>query len=161
MTGGHFDRAVALVLELEGGFGDDPHDAGGATKYGISQAAYPHLDIRSLTLAAAKAIYRRDYWDRYRCGELPWPLALVFFDGVVQFSPARPIRWMQAAVGATVDGMMGPATVAAANACADLEAAARTIMTARGEYRTTRPNYPRFGKGWRARDRRVLAEAIG
>lgn len=38
------------------------HDAGGATKYGISQNAYPSLDISTITASTAKEITERDYW---------------------------------------------------------------------------------------------------
>jgi len=46
-----FDPAVAKTLIREGGarFTDNPDDRGGATKYGISQRAYPGVDIPSLT----------------------------------------------------------------------------------------------------------------
>src|SRR5215468_2796972 len=61
-----FDLAVAKTLIREGGarFTDNPDDRGGATKYGISQRAYPNEDIANLTEDQAKAIYKQDYWDR-------------------------------------------------------------------------------------------------
>jgi hypothetical protein len=60
----HFERAVAFVLRHEGGYVNDPRDPGGETKYGISKRAYPRLDIKGLTEADAKEIYRRDYWEK-------------------------------------------------------------------------------------------------
>ena len=46
-----FTDAAALIIESEGGerITDDPRDPGGLTKYGISQRAYPRLDIERLT----------------------------------------------------------------------------------------------------------------
>lgn len=32
-----FSRAVAFVLAQDGGYVNDPHDAGGETRYGISK----------------------------------------------------------------------------------------------------------------------------
>ena len=32
----NFERAMAIVFELEGGYVNDPADSGGATKFGIS-----------------------------------------------------------------------------------------------------------------------------
>lgn len=59
-----FRRAVAIILELEGGgrLVDHPSDPGGKTKYGISQRAYPDLNIETLTKAEAERIYYNDYW---------------------------------------------------------------------------------------------------
>jgi lysozyme family protein len=37
-------------------------DAGGGTKFGISSAAYPNLDIKNLTRDDAIKIYYYDYW---------------------------------------------------------------------------------------------------
>ena len=58
-----FIQAVELVLKHEGGFTPGlPNDPGGATNFGISQRAYPDVDIKNLTVEGAKEIYRRDYW---------------------------------------------------------------------------------------------------
>lgn len=58
-----FEIAIALVLRHEGGYTAGlPNDPGGETNYGISKRAYPQLDIKNLTVAGAKEIYRRDYW---------------------------------------------------------------------------------------------------
>lgn len=155
-----FERAFHIVMRLEGGYVNDPHDNGGATKYGISQARYPNLDIEELTEAKAKAIYRRDFWDAYRCGELPWPIAFLIFDGVLNHHPLRPIRWLQQAVGVTADGLLGPRTVAAAKACRDPIGVARDMTMQRIEYVKQLADYPRFGKGWHSRHVQALTEAI-
>jgi lysozyme family protein len=156
-----FDRAVLHVLESEGGYSDDPADSGGKTNFGISQAQYPNIDIKRLTRDEAITFYWRDYWEKYRCGDFPWPLGFILFDSVVQFNPARPVKWLQAAVGGVmVDGILGPETVQAADAVRDPVRAAARMMAERGEYRTTRSNYHIFGKGWRFRDFAVLAEAV-
>ena len=42
---------------------NDAADASGETKYGISSRSYPAIDIASLTLEDAKAVYRLDFWD--------------------------------------------------------------------------------------------------
>lgn len=69
-----WDAAIESLLKVEGGFQDYYHDrgnwTGGAvgagelrgTKYGISAASYPELDIRNLTRDDAVAIYARDFW---------------------------------------------------------------------------------------------------
>ena len=61
---GSFEDVMVGVLRREGGYVNSPHDRGGETKYGISKNAYPHEDIRGLTIDRAMQLYRRDYWDR-------------------------------------------------------------------------------------------------
>jgi lysozyme family protein len=109
-----FSQAMAFVLRWEGGMVDDPNDPGGLTNHGISQRAYPDLDIASLTREGVIEIYRRDYWDRARCGEMPAPLALVVFDSAVNQGVTQSVRCLQRAAGASVDGVIGPATMESA-----------------------------------------------
>jgi hypothetical protein len=54
----------AHVLKAEGGYANNPLDPGGETNYGISRAAYPNLNIRSLTPDDAKSIFKVDYFDK-------------------------------------------------------------------------------------------------
>jgi len=62
-----FDTFFSHTMKWEGG--DQYHevegDPGGATKYGISQKAYPSLDIEALTFEEAVEIYQRDYSPSY------------------------------------------------------------------------------------------------
>ena len=84
-----FDRAMEFVFKWEGGYVDDPRDAGGETKYGISKRAHPDLDIKSLTKPQAKKIYKEKYWYATGCHKLPWPLSMVQFDAAVNVGPHR------------------------------------------------------------------------
>lgn len=87
------DKALKFTLKWEGGYVNHPNDPGGETKFGISKRQYPHLDIGSLTLEDAIAIYRKDYWDAYNCEDYPFPLNICLFDSVVLFSPNTPLGW--------------------------------------------------------------------
>ena len=155
-----FDAALAVTLRYEGGYVNDPRDAGGETRFGISKTQYPDVDIRNLTKERAAEIYREDYWLKYRCDQLPAPLGALLFDSVVNHSPNNPIRWLQTAVGVAADGVIGPRTIAAANACRDPVKASADFTASRIEYVKTLGSYPRFGKGWHARYVGVLAEAL-
>ena len=66
-----FETAVDFILSVEAGLVNDPSDPGGLTKFGISQRAYPDVNIRDLTLDGAKTLYRKDYWNRCSCDKLP------------------------------------------------------------------------------------------
>ena len=55
-------KLIDRIIEDEGGYVDHRADKGGRTKFGISQRAYPNLDIKNLTKEDAFKIYLRDYW---------------------------------------------------------------------------------------------------
>lgn len=110
-----FDTALAHVFAFEGVDSDDPDDRGGLTRYGISQASYPELDITSLTRADAEAIYRDDYWAPLRCDNMPGPLACPLFDAGVNQGVRSSARMLQSIVGVTIDGFIGPKTTQAVN----------------------------------------------
>ncbi len=166
-----FDAAVAAVLAHEGGFQNDAADpgnwTGGApgrgvlkgTKYGISAAAYPDLDIAALGEADARAIYRRDWWDRLGLARLPAPLATKLLDAAINLGAHSAIACLQRAlraVGRAVaeDGALGPATLAAAAAVPPDAALAALREALAGHYRLIAVRHPertRFLAGWLAR----------
>jgi lysozyme family protein len=154
-----FDRAVALVLDAEGVFSDDPHDRGGATKYGISQRAYPGLDIRSLTRDQAIALYRGDYWDACRCGQMPWWAALTVFDAAVNQGPGVAAIAMQRALGLVMDGVIGSKTLAAI-AGADPASGLALYLTERTLHYVAAADWPRYGRGWTRRLYHMQAAAL-
>jgi lysozyme family protein len=163
----NFSRCFSFTLESEGGFtanADDPGNwTGGAigqgelrgTKYGISAAAYPSLDIAGLTEQAAAAIYRRDYWAPLQGDALALPLALVGFDAAVNAGLRRAIIWLQQAAGQPADGVLGPATLAALSH-GDALALAREALVRRLDFSSRLPTWPSFGLGW---SRRIIALA--
>lgn len=81
-----FDKAFTFVVGEEGGYVNNPVDPGGETNFGISKKAYPDVDIASLTLDAAKAIYLRDYWNALELDGRPYGPALCLFDCAVNQS---------------------------------------------------------------------------
>lgn len=94
-----FRNAIDFVFMVEGYMSDNPYDPGGKTKYGIAQKWHPDVDVQSLTKEGAEVIYKRTYWDRCRCGDYSWPLALCIFDAAVQHGPAKPIEWINLCKG--------------------------------------------------------------
>ena len=166
-----FDRAFGVVLDHEGGFTKDPRDPGNwtggqvgqgqlrGTQYGISAASYPQLDIATLTPGSARAIYRRDYWDRLCADELPPPLALLAFDAAVNCGVSRSARWLQSAVGAHLDGIVGPNTLLAVQARGhDCDGMCAEMLAVRLLFMSNLPTWPTFGPGWARRLCRLLFE---
>ncbi len=160
-----FAYSISVVVGEEAGLSTDPADpgnwTGGAvghgvcrgTKYGISAASYPSIDIASLTLAQAQAIYKSDYWDKIEGDKLPAPLALLGLDAAINNGVSRTTHWLQQAAGVPTDGVIGPATLAAiAKSMADdddallieFQALRLFYMSELGTWRT-------FGLGWSRR----------
>ena len=106
-----FAKALEIVLKHEGGYVNDPDDAGGETNKGISKRAYPNLDIKNITDEEVANIYKRDYWDKCSCDRLPSYLKLFVFDTAVNMGVGRAKKMLQQAVDTVVDGVVGPNTL--------------------------------------------------
>jgi lysozyme family protein len=156
-----FDRAFKLIIGHEGGYVDDPVDPGGETKWGISRRAYPGRDIKNMTLTTAKQIYRADYWDKCRCAQMPWSLAVMIFDCAVNQGPGVAIKYLQDAVGTTPDGQIGPVTLQAlAAAQGDGYVLSREVALDRIMRYTSTDNFGRYGRGWIRRTLETLTEGV-
>ena len=105
-----FPDCISHVLAAEGGLVNDPKDPGGVTKFGISQRAYPALNIRALSLDDAKAIYHRDYWAPIHGEEFPAGLDLVVLDHAINAGPDRANTLLQGLITTPDDVIMGPVT---------------------------------------------------
>lgn len=91
-----FDKAFHELIMIEGGYVNDPTDRGGETKFGISQRAYPTVDIPSLTLEAAKKIYYRDYWQKAGCDLIiNEDIAVELFDTAVNMGVKSAVQFLQ------------------------------------------------------------------
>lgn len=145
-----FDVAFDLILRAEGGYVEDKDDPGGATKYGISQRAYPDLNIREMTEWQAKDIFKHDYWLRCRCDELPSPLAIAVGDCAFNQGVGTAIQILQDCVGVIVDGKLGPQTLAAINSKDPQELCALFLAKRAMRYAHT-TNFEKYGKGWMCR----------
>jgi lysozyme family protein len=123
----NFAACMEFTLRCEGGFSIGPEDRGNwtggeigvgvlkGTNFGLSAAAYPHLDLRGLNAAAAAAIYRRDYWQKISGDALPAGPDLMVFDHAVNAGVSGSVRLLQAVLAVPVDGDMGPRTLDAAS----------------------------------------------
>jgi lysozyme family protein len=136
----------------------DQRDPGGETKFGVSKRSYPDLDIKSLTIEQAKAIYKRDYWDRAHCDSLHPIIAFQVFDAAVNGGIGQSIRFLQKAVGVADDGVIGPLTLAAIQRRETAELIAR-FNAERLEFMTKLSTWEIFSKGWARRIASNLKEA--
>lgn len=170
MAAENFDAIFKAVIGHEGGWGDDYYDRGNwtsgrvgvgerkGTKYGIAAHAYPHLNIKALTLADAKSLYRRDYWNKVKGDELASGVDYLAFDGAVNSGPKQSITWLQRAIGAHADGKIGPETRRKLAAANPHDTIAR-YSDARLAFMKKIPTWPRYGKGWSRRVAEVRSAA--
>jgi lysozyme family protein len=154
----NFDQAFDKLISHEGGYVNNPNDPGGETQFGISKRSYPDVDIKGLTLDSAKAIYKRDYWDRAQCDGLPPAVAFQVFDAAVNSGIGQSIRFLQRAVGVVDDGSVGPLTLAAIQRRDSAEVVAH-FNAERLEFMTRLSTWETFGKGWARRIAANLKEA--
>lgn len=152
-----FQQAIAIVLQHEGGYINIGADPGGETKFGISKRSYPDLDIRNLTREQAIEIYRRDWWDKLRLGEInDADLAAKVLDLSVNVGREAGVKLLQRALRAagkqvTIDGIMGPETLKAANETNPQIVLAALRSEAAGYYRLLVAQNPKlrvFETGW-------------
>ena len=123
------------IVAREGGYVNDPDDPGGATKYGVTIATMRRLgldltgdgrvseaDVRRLTRDKAEEIFVEHYFRRPRIADLPEALHPSVFDMYVN-AGSNAVRILQRLLnemgeGLSVDGALGPITIAAAHRAA-------------------------------------------
>ncbi len=162
-----FDTALAFVLKREGGFVNDPRDNGGATNLGVTRGTWSSWigkpasvdDIKALTPAKVAPLYKAWYWAPVKGDELPGAVALCLFDFAVNAGPSRAAKLLQGVVGASKDGKIGPATIAAVKALPVAEVV-RRFQNARRDYYRALDDFPHFGRGWLRRCDETETEAL-
>jgi len=157
----NYPKCLAVILKKEGGYVNDPHDAGGETNMGISKRAFPDVDIKNLDVELASAIYKKYYWNQVKADQLPEGLDLVVFDGAVNSGPAQSAKWLQKALGIKADGVIGPVTLVALQD-APIASLIDKVLDQRLAFLKSLPTWSRFGKGWEARveDIRKIAHVM-
>lgn len=149
------------ILEREGNvFTNDPADAGGPTKFGITQgelsAWLGHAasidEVRNLTEDDARMIYRDQYVEACGFGGIEdAALQALVVDCGVLHGRGTAARWLQEAAGAKVDGQVGPKTLAAVNGARPLQIYLR-ICAARwrfmGKITQDHPQNLKWLEGW-------------
>lgn len=162
-----FSAALPHVLEMEGGFTDDPDDPGGPTNKGIILDVFcRHTErplnrltrsqrieeLRKIPDALVKEIYHSRYWLPSKAPKMPAAIAFMHFDASVNHGLTGAARLLQQAVvrqdrDIEIDGEIGPLTQAAIDT-ADL---ARLLSdyadVRRAKYRAL-PHLWKFGRGW-------------
>lgn len=115
-----FEKAFSFTVGEEGAFDKSLEDRGNwtsgivgqgelkGTKFGISAASYPNLDIENITLDQAKTIYLANYWTKLNASYFPGSIAGALFDTAVNQGPEKAIKLMQMCINTEADGKFGP-----------------------------------------------------
>lgn len=161
-----FDLSFTRVLGNEGEFKKERGDRGDwtsgiigvgklvGTKFGLAAMTYPDLDIEHLTIDDAKAIYKRDWWDKLGMDRFPPALSFQMFDAAINHGAVTANKFLQTAAGVKPDGVIGPITVGAVNA-ADKNDMLLLFLAARLEFFTNCKTWDDNSRGW---SRRVVQD---
>jgi len=160
----NYPQALKQVLKYEGGYVDHPKDPGGPTNKGVTQAVYdnwrrsqklPTQSVRAIADSEVAAIYKNLYWDRVSGDNLPDGVDFAVFDFAVNSGVSRAAKYLQAVVGVTQDGVVGPATIQATKTYV-----AMTVTNKRLAFMQSLSIWSTFGKGWSARIADVKAQIL-
>jgi lysozyme family protein len=162
-----FEECLKHVLAHEGGFVDHPADPGGATNLGCTKAVWEEwcghaVDvqaIKDLTPEDVAPLYREKYWHKVRGDDLPAGIDYCVFDTAINSGPGRAAKFLQEAVGATPDGIIGLRTLAAVRE-ADPRQVIDAYCAARLAWLQELPTWPTFGRGWGRRVTDVRRSAL-
>lgn len=161
MTAQNYAAALKRVLVFEGGKVDHPKDPGGRTNQGVIQRVYDgwrerngkaRRDVYLMDVHERDAIYREGYWNQIRGDDLPAGIDVVVFDGAVNSGPQQSIKWLQRALQVTrIDGVVGPATLAAIDNHPDHDQLVAAICDRRLAFLQALKTWSTFKNGWTSR----------
>jgi lysozyme family protein len=171
----NFDEAFDKLLGHEGGYANDPRDAGGETYKGVARRKNPQwsgwaridmhkgslnfavpeqfqqfvraLDADAVLHSMIREFYRTEYWARVQADVLPAAVRFDAFDMAVNSGVTTSIRLLQRTVCVEADGVIGPQTMTAIRAMPSARFVAH-FNAYRLAYLTSLPSWPAHGRGW-------------
>ena len=163
----NFTPCLNMLLKHEGGFVNHPSDPGGMTNLGVTKAVYDKFinresteeEMRALTPIEVAPIYKKNYWDRGRCDDLPSGVDWSVFDWGVNSGVGRSAKALQRIVGVTADGGIGPMTLKAVANFEPKDIIVKMHAT-RQKFYEGLTTFKTFGKGWTRRNNETLETAL-
>jgi len=163
----NFDKCLEMLLKHEGGFVNHPKDPGGMTNLGVTKAVYDkwtgknstEAEMRALTPDDVAPIYKKNYWDKCRCDELPSGADWSVFDWAVNSGSGRPAKAIQRIVGAKQDGAIGPKTLTMI-ANQEPKIIIEKMYDQRQSFYENLKTFKTFGRGWTRRNEETKETAL-
>ncbi|WDF53905.1 glycoside hydrolase family 108 protein [Mucilaginibacter sp. KACC 22063] len=177
-----FIIAFKITLGNEGGYANNPDDSGGETYMGVTRNYWPQwagwaivdqimatkpqsinaaLGGNSQLQADVQAFYKQNFWDVLSLDNLNGQqLGNQLFDTAVNMGTGIAGRFLQQGINniatnkITVDGMVGPITIAAANAIPEEQLYNQVIALRRQRYLNiiaANPSQFQFQNAWLSR----------
>jgi len=154
----NYDKCLETILHHEGGYVNHPKDPGGETNLGVTKRVYEEhggtKDMKDLLVEDVAPIYKKGYWDKMKGDDLPGGLDLCVFDFGVNAGPGRAAKFLQQMIGTTVDGGIGPNTLAKVEEYVRENGEHETVkkyQEMRQKYYEQLSTFATFGKGWTRR----------
>jgi len=154
----NYDKCLETILHHEGGYVNHPKDPGGETNLGVTKRVYQEhggtKDMKDLLVEDVAPIYKKGYWDKMKGDDLPGGLDLCVFDFGVNAGPGRAAKFLQQMIGTTVDGGIGPNTLAKLEGYIRENGeheAVNKYQEMRQKYYENLSTFATFGKGWTRR----------
>ena len=146
----NFEQAVKALLVYEGGYVNNPNDAGGETRWGISTRWLKraglervHGNVKDLTREKAVELYQAYFWEPYPFHD--WPehgqqrIAEKLFDATVNMGPGQAMKCFQRALRSCGqpfvddDGVYGPITKRGKSEALSVLGEATVVVATRSE----------------------------
>ena len=154
----NYDKCLKTILHHEGGYVNHPKDPGGETNLGVTKRVYQEhggtKDMKNLLVEDVAPIYKKGYWDKIKGDDLPGGLDLCVFDFGVNAGPGRAAKFLQSMIGTTVDGGIGPNTLAKVEEYVRENGEHETVkkyQEMRQKYYEQLSTFATFGRGWTRR----------
>ncbi len=153
----------SFILKWEGGFVNDPLDRGGATNKGITLGTFRRFygkdasaeQLKAITDEQWLTIFRAGYWNPWRADYIAnQSIANIVVDWAWASGTRTSIKQVQRILDVSVDGIVGPKTLAAINSANPRELFDRiriARLTFVDDIVRRNPTQARFIRGWKNR----------
>lgn len=156
-----------MVIAHEGGYSDNQFDPGGATNLGCTKQVWEQYvghpvtkdDIKNLTKADVKPLYKKRYWDAIHGDALPSGLDYCLFDCSINSGVSRTSKFIQEIVGVPADGAIGNNTIAAITQINPVTLI-NEFSEKRQKFLESLKTFSVFGKGWTRRIEEVRIKSL-
>lgn len=154
-----------FILSWEGGFANVPGDRGGATNKGVTIATFRSVfgqdktveDLKRMTDEQWTLVFRKYFWNRWKADDIKCQAIANLLVDWVWASGAYGVKLPQKVLGVSIDGVVGPKTIAAINGNPNQRDLFVRLWKERKEFfeRIGKGTQAKFLKGWLNRNNAI------